>query len=87
MVENKATKQRILTGRVVSNKMNKSVVISIERHERHPLYKKIMTISSKLHAHDEGNVCKEGDLVRVGEVKPISKTKTWTVLEVLEKAQ
>jgi len=87
MVEAKATKQRVITGRVVSTSMQKTVVVESERHVRHDLYKKTMTRSNKVHAHDEKNECQVGDLVKVGEIKPMSKTKTWAVLEIVERAR
>jgi len=73
-------------GRVVSNKMNKTVTILIERRVKHPLYGKFVTRSTKVHAHDEENACKEGDLVRIVECRPLSKTKNWRVVEVVSHA-
>ncbi|WCT72950.1 30S ribosomal protein S17 [Sphingomonas naphthae] len=72
--------KRVLTGIVVSDKTDKTVVVSVERRVKHPLYGKIIKRSKKYHAHDEGNVFKEGETVRIEECKPISKLKTWTVL-------
>ncbi len=72
--------KRVLTGTVVSDKTDKTVVVSVERRVKHPLYGKIIKRSKKYHAHDEGNVFKEGETVRIEETKPISKLKTWTVL-------
>lgn len=77
---------RTLTGKVVSNKMEKSITVLIERRVKHPVYGKYITRSTKLHAHDEQNVCKEGDVVTIAETRPISKTKAWTLVEVLETA-
>lgn len=77
---------RKLTGKVVSNKMEKSITVLIERRVKHPVYGKYITRSTKLHAHDEKNVCKEGDVVTIAETRPISKTKAWTLVEVLETA-
>ena len=77
---------RTVSGRVVSNKMDKSIVVLIERRERHPVYGKYITRSSKVHAHDANNECSEGDAVTIKEVRPISKTKTWTLVSVDEKA-
>lgn len=85
-VEN-SKKQRTVTGRVTSNKMDKTIVVLVERRVRHPLYKKTVTTSKKLHAHDANNECNIGDIVEVGEVKPIAKTKQWTLIKVVEKAQ
>ena len=78
--------KRTLTGRVVSNKMDKSITVLIERRVKHPVYGKYITRSTKLHAHDENNVCKEGDVVTIAECRPISKTKAWAVVEVVETA-
>jgi small subunit ribosomal protein S17 len=77
---------RTVTGRVVSNKMDKSIVILIERRVKHPVYGKYVTKSSKIHAHDEKNQCAIGDVVTVKEVRPISKTKTWSLVSVDERA-
>jgi small subunit ribosomal protein S17 len=72
--------KRVLTGTVVSDKTDKTVVVSVERRVKHPLYGKIIRRSKKYHAHDEGNVFKEGEVVRIEECAPISKLKTWRVL-------
>ena len=85
MSEN-AKQQRTVEGRVVSNKMNKTVTVLIERHIKHALYGKYLRRSSKLHAHDEDNACNEGDFVRVAECRPLSKTKNWRVVEVITRA-
>ncbi len=77
---------REVTGRVVSHKMDKSITVLIERRVRHPIYKKYITRSTKLHAHDETNECKEGDLVTVAQCRPLSKTKTWNLVRVEEHA-
>ena len=77
---------RTLTGKVVSDKMEKSIVVLIERQVQHPLYGKLIRRSTKLHAHDENNVAKNGDLVTIKESRPISKTKSWTLVEVVEAA-
>ena len=77
---------RTLTGKVVSDKMDKSIVVLIERRVQHPLYGKLIRRSTKLHAHDENNVAKVGDLVSIKESRPISKTKSWTLVEVVEAA-
>ncbi|MEH3105913.1 MAG: 30S ribosomal protein S17 [Sphingomonas fennica] len=72
--------KRVLTGVVVSDKTDKTVVVSVERRVTHPVYGKIIKRSKKYHAHDEGNVFKEGETVRIEECAPISKLKTWTVI-------
>ncbi|MBX6391855.1 MAG: 30S ribosomal protein S17 [Burkholderiales bacterium] len=76
-----------LTGRVVSDKMDKTVTVLVERRVKHPLYGKYITRSKKYHAHDENNEIRQGDLVVIEECRPISKTKTWKVTKVLEKAK
>ena len=85
MVEN-VSNQRTETGRVVSDKMDKSIVVLVERKVKHPLYGKYVKRSSKLHAHDEANECKIGDLVTVAESRPYSKTKTWKLVNIVERA-
>ena len=77
---------RTLTGKVVSDKMDKSIVVLIERRVQHPLYGKLIRRSTKLHAHDENNTAKIGDVVTIKESRPISKTKSWTLVEVVEAA-
>ena len=72
--------KRVLTGTVVSDKTDKTVVVLVERKVKHPVYGKIMRLSKKYHAHDEGNTFKEGQIVRIEECAPISKLKTWKVL-------
>lgn len=85
--ENAAGKRaRLVTGRVVSNKMDKSITVLVERRVKHPVYGKYVTKSSKLHAHDEANECQPGDVVTVKEVRPISRTKTWALVSIDEKA-
>jgi small subunit ribosomal protein S17 len=79
--------RKTLVGTVVSNKMEKTVVIRIERRTLHPLYKKYLTRTKKLKAHDEGNICQIGDIVKIIESRPLSKDKRWSLLEVLEKAK
>ena len=76
--------KRVLTGTIVSDKTDKTVVVSVERRVKHPLYGKIIKRSKKYHAHDEGNAFKEGEIVRIEECRPISKLKTWTVLGRVE---
>lgn len=78
---------RSVEGRVVSSKMQKTITVLIERRVRHPLYGKIVTRRTKLHAHDEMNESKEGDLVQIEECRPLSRTKSWRLVKVLEKAR
>ncbi len=77
---------RTVEGRVVSNKMAKTVTVLLERQVQHPLYGKVVRRSTKVHAHDEKGECKEGDVVRITECRPLSKTKNWRVVEVLARA-
>jgi small subunit ribosomal protein S17 len=79
--------KRTRTGRVTSSKPNKTVTVLLERQVKHPLYGKYMRRSTKVHAHDEDNSCAEGDLVRISECRPLSKTKSWRVVEVVERAE
>ena len=79
-------KLHTVDGRVVSNKMNKTVTVLVERQVKHALYGKYIKRSTKLHAHDEDNSCNEGDVVRVTECRPLSKTKNWRVVEVVARA-
>jgi small subunit ribosomal protein S17 len=82
------TEQKIRTvqGRVVSNKMDKTITVVVERFVKHPIYGKFIKRSTKLHAHDESNVCNEGDIVTISECRPLSKSKTWKLVEVVTKA-
>jgi len=82
MTEN-ANPLRTVEGRVVSNKMNKTVTVLVERQVKHALYGKYLRRSTKLHAHDEDNSCQEGDVVRVAECRPLSKTKNWRVVQIV----
>jgi small subunit ribosomal protein S17 len=75
---------RSLTGRVVSDKMDKTITVLVERKVKHPLIGKVVVKSNKFHAHDENNECKEGDLVTITESRPMSKTKTWVVSKVVK---
>lgn len=84
---NQTANASVLTGRVVSDKMDKSITVLIERLVRHPLYGKQLRRSTKIKAHDENNVCQQGDLVRIKETRPISKTKSWTLVDVVEKVE
>ncbi len=79
--------ERSATGRVVSNKMEKTVTVRLERYLKHPLYGKYIRRSSKVHAHDENNDCNEGDTVRIVSDRPMSRTKSWKVVEIVERAQ
>jgi small subunit ribosomal protein S17 len=79
--------KRSKVGRVISNKAEKTVTVMLERQVKHPLYGKYIKRSTKVHAHDEDNSCAEGDLVRISECRPISKTKAWRVVEIMERAQ
>ena len=76
-----------VTGRVVSDKMDKTVTVLVERRSKHPIYGKVVIKSNKYHAHDEGNECKAGDLVEIQASRKLSKTKAWRVLRVVEKAK
>ncbi len=77
---------RTVTGRVVSDKMDKTITVLIERRVKHPLYGKIVKRSTKLHAHDENNECASGDLVTIKESRPYSKSKSWTLVSIEERA-
>ena len=90
MSESTGTDQKIVRtriGRVISNKMDKSITVMVERRVKHPLYGKYITRSTKLHAHDENNECGIGDTVSITECRPISKTKSWRLVSVIEKAK
>ena len=82
-----ASNTRTLMGRVLSDKMDKSVTVLVERRVTHPLYGKVITRSRKYHAHDENNEYHPGDLVMIEECRPLSKTKSWRVTKMLEKAR
>ena len=75
------------TGKVVSDKMDKTIVVAVEDHVKHPLYKKIVKRTYKLKAHDENNECRVGDTVKVMETRPLSKDKRWRLVEIMEKAK
>ena len=85
MSERALRKTRV--GKVVSNKMDKTIVVAIEDRVQHPLYKKVMTETYKLKAHDENNECNIGDTVKVMETRPLSKDKRWRLVEIIEKAK
>lgn len=77
---------RTLTGRVVSDKMNKTITVLVERKVPHPVYGKYVRRSTKIHAHDETNECKQGDLVTIAQCRPLAKTKSWRLVEIVERA-
>jgi len=83
----KSALKRTLVGKVVSDKMDKTVTVLVERRVKHPLYGKIVVRSNKYHAHDESNQAKEGDIVEIQEGRPISKTKAWSITRVVQVAQ
>jgi len=85
--EKQAPNKRTLSGRVVSDKMTKTVTVLVERRVKHPLYGKFVTRTRKYHAHDENGEYHEGDLVEIEECRPISRTKAWRVTKLLEKAR
>jgi small subunit ribosomal protein S17 len=78
-------RQRIIQGTVVSDKMDKTIVITVVRKKKHPLYHKVMSVTERYKAHDEDNKCKLGDVVRITECRPMSKDKRWRLIEVLTK--
>lgn len=77
---------RLVTGHVVSNKADKTITVIVERRVQHPIYGKFVRRSTKLHAHDENNECQQGDLVTIRESRPFSKQKTWTLVNIVERA-
>jgi len=79
--------KRTKVGRVVSDKADKTVTVKLERQVKHPLYGKYIKRSTKVHAHDEDNSCGEGDLVKITECRPLSKTKSWRVVEIMERSK
>ena len=83
----KARQARSLQGVVISDKMDKSITVQVERRVKHPLYKKFISRSTKFHAHDENNDCREGDKVVIQQCKPMSKTKNWRLVEVVQRAE
>lgn len=87
MTEKKQTIKRRLEGIVVSDKMNKTVVVEVERFKRHPLYHKIMRISKRFKAHDEKNECKVGDRVLIEQTRPLSKEKRWKVIKIIHRKE
>ena len=83
----RVNRRKVRRGRVVSDKMNKTIVVEVERMVEHPLYGKRMKRTARFHAHDETNDCHEGDLVEIVETRPLSKTKRWRVARVVERAR
>lgn len=87
MSENTRNSRKVRLGTVVSDKMDKTVVVAVERRVSHPLYGKRVVRTKKYHAHDEENTARQGDLVRIMETRPLSRTKRWRVVEVVERAR
>lgn len=89
MTEEKSvdTAQRTIIGKVVSDKMDKTIVVEIERKVKHPLYGKYVRRSSKMYAHDEENACRIGDLVLIEQTRPLSKTKRWKLVEIIKREE
>ena len=81
------TNRKVRTGFVTSDKMDKTVTVAVERKTQHPMYKRVIKKTKKYKAHDESNECNEGDKVRIIETRPLSKTKRWRVLEIIDKAK
>jgi len=81
----KLRKERV--GLVTSNKMDKSIVVAVEKKQKHPMYGKFIKLTKKFHAHDEKNDCNIGDTVRIMETRPLSKTKNWRLVEIIERAK
>lgn len=81
------TSTRLVTGRVISDKMDKSITVLVERKVPHPIYKKYVKKSTKLHAHDENNACNVGDVVNITSVRPLSKTKSWNLVDVVSRSK
>ena len=87
MNENERSLRKVRVGKVVSDKMDKTIVVAIADHVKHPKYGKVMKRTVKIHAHDAENVCGIGDTVSVMETRPLSKTKRWRLVEIIEKAK
>ncbi len=81
------SENRAIVGRVVSNAMDKTITVLVERKVKHPIYGKFMKRSTKLHAHDESNECNNGDTVKVEQCRPLSKSKSWRLVEIIERSQ
>ncbi|WP_129630881.1 30S ribosomal protein S17 [Candidatus Oscillochloris fontis] len=87
MSEQQTSRKIVKVGRVVSDKMDKTVVVAVDYLKPHPLYRKIIRKTNKFHAHDEENTCKVGDLVRIEESRPLSRTKRWKVIEIVQRGE
>jgi len=87
MVEQNTSRKVIKVGRVVSDKMDKTVVVAVDYLKPHPLYRKIIRKTNKFHAHDAENACKVGDVVRIEESRPLSRTKHWRVVEIVQRGE
>jgi small subunit ribosomal protein S17 len=87
MTDQHTSRKIVKVGRVVSDKMDKTVVVSVDYLKPHPLYRKIIRKTSKFHAHDEENTCKVGDMVRIEESRPLSRTKRWRVVEIVQRGE
>ena len=87
MSENRTSRRKTRVGKVISDKMDKTIVVAVEDRVAHPLYKKIVKRTFKLKAHDENNECSIGDRVRVMETRPLSKDKRWRLVEIIDKAK
>ena len=87
MSETRKAARKTRVGKVVSDKMNKTIVVAVESHKTHPLYKKVIKSTYKLKAHDENNECRVGDRVRVMETRPLSRDKRWRLVEIIERAK
>jgi small subunit ribosomal protein S17 len=81
----KSQSKRTVVGKVISNKMNKTIVVQVERKVKHPLYGKYVKRFTKMYAHDESNACQMGDIVIIKQCRPLSKTKRWSIVEILNK--
>jgi small subunit ribosomal protein S17 len=86
-MENKRNLRKERVGVVVSNKMDKSIIVAVKRKVKHPIYGKFVNKTTKLHAHDEQNTCDVGDTVKIMETRPLSKTKNWRLVEIIEKVK
>jgi small subunit ribosomal protein S17 len=86
-MENKRNLRKERIGMVVSNKMQKSIVVAVKRKVKHPIYGKFVNRTTKFYAHDENNTCNIGDTVRIMETRPLSKTKCWRLVEIIERAK
>jgi small subunit ribosomal protein S17 len=87
VMNEKSKIKRISQGKVISNKMNKTIVVKVDRKVKHPLFGKYVTRSTKIHAHDEDNVCQIGEVVIIAESRPISKSKSWRLVKVVERGK